>query len=552
MSDGKWLVTYSGQDEWETGVFAKLYEPTGELFIDEFRVNSEFYGFQGGAHSVALSDGSWITVWNSWEYGNNYGIPDLVGQKFDSNGSRIGEEFEVGAFLDNPGYQVFPTSLNENTWIAIFSGRQNYLNHTTYAEIYGVEVGAAIKNFAIAENTSSIPSAAKKLTNDTFVVTWNGKVEGETNYDIYAKIFSLSGAPISTNILVNEYTTYGQYSPVVASLSDGGFIVSWESEIQDGSYTGIYAQQFSADGTKIGSEIRVNEITDGDQREPAVVGLDNGGWVIIWDHRNINSNPDTPSGVYAQLFDENGEPYDTYKFITETRDGINYPGLMSLPDGGFIAYWRDSPGHVFVDGEWTLVGTEIFAQRFDDLGNNVSWVEPISFNFTSETPSGSDLQLLILNANGLPTEATINADGSLTIGLERGNSSTYQFSASYSSSLKAVTSADALDALKLSVGLTPSNGTPTAYDYIAADFNRDGKVTSSDALEILKYAVGLEVERDAEWVFLRNDADLTTLNKNSVEYDTNILIEDITSDATIGLTGILIGDVNDSYSGLIT
>ena len=121
----------------------------------------------------------------------------------------------------------------------------------------------------------------------------------------------------------------------------------------------------------------------------------------------------------------------------------------------------------------------------------------------------------------------------------------------YSNSSKAVTSADALDALKLSVGLTPSNGTPNAYDYIAADFNRDGKVTSSDALDILKYAVGLEVERDAEWVFIRSDDDLSTVGKNSVEYDTNILIESITYDAEISLVGILIGDVNDSYSGLI-
>ena len=116
---------------------------------------------------------------------------------------------------------------------------------------------------------------------------------------------------------------------------------------------------------------------------------------------------------------------------------------------------------------------------------------------------------------------------------------------------KCVTSADALEALKLSVGLTPLNGTPDAYDYIAADFNRDGKVTSSDALDILKYAVGLEVERDAEWVFIRNDEDLSAVSKNSVEYETNISIANITTDATIGVTGILIGDVNDSYSGLI-
>lgn len=114
-----------------------------------------------------------------------------------------------------------------------------------------------------------------------------------------------------------------------------------------------------------------------------------------------------------------------------------------------------------------------------------------------------------------------------------------------------ISSADALDALRLSVGLDTSGGTATAYDFIAADFNRDGKVRASDALEILKYAVGLEAERDAVWVFIRSGYDLSSVNKNNVDYGTNILIEDITSDATIGLTGILIGDVNDSASTLI-
>ena len=114
-----------------------------------------------------------------------------------------------------------------------------------------------------------------------------------------------------------------------------------------------------------------------------------------------------------------------------------------------------------------------------------------------------------------------------------------------------ITSGDALDALRLSVGLPTQAGTNSAFDYISADFNRDGKVTSSDALDILKCAVGREVERDAEWVFILNDDDLSAFGKNSVEYNNNILIEDITSDATIGLTGILIGDVNDSYSELV-
>jgi hypothetical protein len=184
-----------------------------------------------------------------------------------------------------------------------------------------------------------------------------------------------------------------------------------------------------------------------------------------------------------------------------------------------------------LDDDTTLTFT---SELYDRSGEAIS-------GFQLSTSSGSAIENYVTSGTG-------SFDWSSALG------ATVEFASAtaYSNSSKAVTSADALDALKLSVGLTPSNGTPAAYDYIAADFNRDGKVTSSDALDILKYAVGLEVERDADWVFIRSDDDLSAVGKNSIEYDTNILIEDITSDIEIGIIGILIGDVNDSYSDYIT
>ena len=114
-----------------------------------------------------------------------------------------------------------------------------------------------------------------------------------------------------------------------------------------------------------------------------------------------------------------------------------------------------------------------------------------------------------------------------------------------------ITSGDALDALRLSVGLPTEAGTASAFDFIAADFNQDGKITSGDALEILKFSVGLQGGSTPEWVFLDTNADYSNVGRSATNYTEGVSLADITSDATIGLTGILIGDVNDSYSGLI-
>jgi len=36
-----------------------------------------------------------------------------------------------------------------------------------------------------------------------------------------------------------------------------------------------------------------------------------------------------------------------------------------------------------------------------------------------------------------------------------------------------------------------------------------------------------------------------------VNYDTGMTLEDFSADASVSLTGILVGDIDDSYSGLI-
>ena len=143
------------------------------------------------------------------------------------------------------------------------------------------------------------------------------------------------------------------------------------------------------------------------------------------------------------------------------------------------------------------------------------------------------------------------ADGSVSGALAAGSASTVTASLAYSNSTKAVSSQDGLDALKLSVGMTTAAGTKNAFDFMSADFNQDGKVSSQDALSILKYSVGLPTTEQAKWVFVDTNGDYSGVSKSNTSYTEGVTIADLSADTTISLTGILIGDVNDSYSGLI-
>lgn len=193
----------------------------------------------------------------------------------------------------------------------------------------------------------------------------------------------------------------------------------------------------------------------------------------------------------------------------------------------------------------------------DILINETSY-EGDSFliNLTSDTyvgfvgsRDGSALVDVLIQANsGNKTQSGL--DGEFSIETSSGGD-LVSGSFNVDPSLNVFSSADALDALRLAVGMNTQNGTKNAFDYIAADFNQDGKVTSYDALAILKKTVGLSGDEQPEWVFVNSDGNYSDITQSNVVYQEGIILPVSSGLSEINLTGILIGDVNDSYSGLI-
>ena len=54
-------------------------------------------------------------------------------------------------------------------------------------------------------------------------------------------------------------------APAIAMASSGAFVVTWQSDGQDGDGFGIYAQRFTPAGVAQGAEFRVNATTASDQ-----------------------------------------------------------------------------------------------------------------------------------------------------------------------------------------------------------------------------------------------------------------------------------------------
>ncbi|MGP9788901.1 VWD domain-containing protein [Roseinatronobacter sp. NSM] len=111
----------------------------------------------------------------------------------------------------------------------------------------------------------------------------------------------------------------------------------------------------------------------------------------------------------------------------------------------------------------------------------------------------------------------------------------------------AITALDALDVLRLAVGLNPSFGPAQAQNFIAADVNGDGAVTALDALEVLRAAVGLQSATPPRWVFFDADTDFEamSLSRTNTHVETGIDIAALNSSlAGIDMVGILLGNMD--------
>ena len=78
-------------------------------------------------------------------------------------------------------------------------------------------------------------------TGDT-VVAW-GSVQDGSGYGVYAQQYDASGSAVGGEFQVNSFTTGSQDSPSVAMTGTGDYVVAWNSDGQDGSSLGVFAQR---------------------------------------------------------------------------------------------------------------------------------------------------------------------------------------------------------------------------------------------------------------------------------------------------------------------
>lgn len=107
-----------------------------------------------------------------------------------------------------------------------------------------------------------------------------------------------------------------------------------------------------------------------------------------------------------------------------------------------------------------------------------------------------------------------------------------------------ITAGDALEVLRIAVGLDPSWGPAQGLDFVAADLNDSGDITAGDALEVLRAAVGLDSEHAPKWKFVDAGLDVSEATSDSVpKIQDGVDLASISGTQNVDMTAVLLGNM---------
>jgi type IX secretion system substrate protein len=310
-------------------------------YNQEFQVNTYTTNRQEQVAIAALSNNNSVVCWSSLEQEFVLSKWGVFAQMYDENFAKFKTEFKVNTFTINSQWNPCVAGLSNGKFIVCWTSYgQDGSAYGIFAQIYknnGFKIGNEFQVNTYTAGDQSNPSITG-LSDSNFVVCWD-KHDGDGS-GIYAQMFNEDGTKIGNEFKVNTYTTSDQYGSSAVGLINGNFVICWDSYWQDGDKGGIFAQMYNEDGIKIGAEFRVNTYTTDSQREPSAVGLLNGNFVVCWSSY-AQDGSDYSYGVFAQLFDENANKLGNEFLVNTYTTGHQWsPSITGLSDSNFAICWE--------------------------------------------------------------------------------------------------------------------------------------------------------------------------------------------------------------------
>ncbi|MBM3330888.1 hypothetical protein FJY68_03430 [candidate division WOR-3 bacterium] len=358
--DGGYWVVWADARSGNHDIYCQRLSRNGSKVGANFRINDDRGSALQRCPSIGMDAAGAICI--AWEDERN-GASDIYRCVTDAAGNLLGANLRVNG--DGPGGapQYYPSvaggaGLFLAAWTDMRAGSDSTDIYAQYLDAGGSAVGP---NFLVNSDGASAsqwyPYVAMDSGNNA-VVLWMDSRGGPNQ--MYCRRYDYSRNPLGPEFAVQDTAGYGYYGSAAMNRS-GRFVAAW-MDYRSGA-SDIYCQAFRADGSRIGSNIRVNTDPDGTYHGYPSCAIDERGrFAVAWEDTRRDAYD-----VYVQWFDSAGTRIGDNERVNDNQAaGDAYsPSCAYAPDGRLAVEFndeRDFPGN-----------PQIYCQRFDSARARISF-----------------------------------------------------------------------------------------------------------------------------------------------------------------------------------
>ena len=337
----KYLLTYSSNElDGGPNIYGRVLKSDGTPSGDDFRLSTQAGEMSKPVVAYSPSSERYLVVWGRKLYDEKRS--EIIGLNVGPSGNIIGQEFRVSfseIFDQRPSIAYCPKG---DRFLVTWTRGTTYDFDKGVSDVYGQFVGGdgtSLQggNFEIAaEDRNQFKSNVTcNAVDDRFLVVWEDQRSKTTQDDIYGQLISSGGALFGGNFFVAG-TQDVERRPVAAAGQDGTYLVSWESQGQNG--TRLYTQKLDANGRPMGQPALVGPDLAGSRDRPAVAYLQQQNvYLVVFHDSAFGSQSDS---IYGQFVEGDGRLRNVPFAMTTANMSQNRPNVAASKNN-FLAVWTD-------------------------------------------------------------------------------------------------------------------------------------------------------------------------------------------------------------------
>jgi hypothetical protein len=346
-AQGNLIVVWSSrrQQEGQYGVYAQRFSPTGVALGTETQVNLWTRSHQMSPDIATTADGCAWVVWQS--HGQDGHAGAIIARQFDA-GFHGGSEALVNegwrGHQAEPVVAAGPRGQALIIWSSVEAAGEPQALRARLLGADGKPLGSEFAVRGDGQTGAYVPAGAF-VPDGRFVIAYSVFDTSNRPAGIYMQRFTADGERVGGEMLVSGPKRSSQIEPVVAATRDG-YIVSWLDAESDGDDYGVLARRFAQDGSPLGEPFIVNTTRSGPQAGAALAVAADGRFAIAW-----NSSDGDESGIFAQLFAADGTRLGNEFRINRHCEGqqalrgaASTNRLIFSPNGELICAWSGDAG----------------------------------------------------------------------------------------------------------------------------------------------------------------------------------------------------------------